>query len=423
MSDDALRQPKNQRIAPTTGPVVRCCSLQEVEAAVQWAGHRGMRLSARSGGHCYEGSSVRQELVLDLSGLNHFEWLTDERVCVGSGWTLGQLRPLLQARGRTTIFGSCPSVGLGGFVLGGGFGFLSRSYGLALDLLRRAELVNAEGQGMWVDSDHHPDLSWAIRGGPTGGFGVVTRLELETRPLPEGPVTVFNWRWPLQAAPELSQAWFRWIADAPDELATCLILNGGQAACVASVIGLWLGPGRSLPAWPGRPPLHHHEREMSFTDAQLRFDYPGSHRWRARSDFWQSAPSPDQVQRWVERLSDQAPLAVTLQFDAWGGAVSRQAQQATAFPHRSARALMQTLLEWTGPEHDPTSRQWLLEFTPQLATAAGGAYQNYRDDLREGAATAYFAEHLERLRELKAAYDPAGRFGDLMEDSSLQRLR
>jgi len=213
-----------------------------------------MRLSARSGGHCYEGSSVRQELVLDLSGLNHFEWLTDERVCVGSGWTLGQLRPLLQARGRTTIFGSCPSVGLGGFVLGGGFGFLSRSYGLALDLLCRAELVNAEGQGMWVDSDHHPDLFWAIRGGPTGGFGVVTRLELETRPLPEGPVTVFNWRWPLQAAPELSQAWFRWIADAPDELATCLILNGGQAACVASVIGLWLGPGRSLPAWPGCKP-------------------------------------------------------------------------------------------------------------------------------------------------------------------------
>jgi FAD binding domain/Berberine and berberine like len=118
-------------------------------------------------------------------------------------------------RGLATLAGSSPSVGIAGYTLHGGLGWLARRHGLACNSLVSADVVTADGRKLRVDREVEPDLFWALRGGG-GGFAAVTALEFALYPAPElfGGVAL----WPWERGAEVLRRWRDWVAGVPDEV-------------------------------------------------------------------------------------------------------------------------------------------------------------------------------------------------------------
>ncbi|WP_147372891.1 FAD-binding oxidoreductase, partial [Calidithermus terrae] len=171
---DAARRNYNERFDVRPALVVFCQSVEDVRNALGFARERGMPLRVRGGWHSYEAFSlVEGGLVLDVSDLHAVRVSPDRRTAdVGAGAQLIQLYQRLGQLGLTLPGGTCPTVGIAGLTLGGGFGLTSRRYGLTCDCLEEVELVDAEGRVRIASEFRHPDLFWALRGGGGGNFGV-----------------------------------------------------------------------------------------------------------------------------------------------------------------------------------------------------------------------------------------------------------
>jgi FAD/FMN-containing dehydrogenase len=153
--------------------VARCANASDVAQSILWAREYTVPFVARCGGHSYAGYSTTPGLMIDLGLLNRIDFDPATRVATIGGGTLNStLYPTLQKLGVTITHGRCPTVGVGGFFLGGGIGFNMRAHGLACDQLVGTQLVTADGQVRTVDPTS--DLFWACRGGAGGNFGVNT---------------------------------------------------------------------------------------------------------------------------------------------------------------------------------------------------------------------------------------------------------
>jgi FAD/FMN-containing dehydrogenase len=152
-----------------------CKTSKAVSVMVEWARSNSLPFALRSGGHSYEGFSQSASVVIDTRLMNHIEFNRRARtMTVGSGTTLAPVYEAIGATGFGFPGGSCPTVGIAGHALGGGFGLIGRPFGLACDSLQWLELVDPHGSIIEADAQHNPDLFWAARGGGGGSFGAVT---------------------------------------------------------------------------------------------------------------------------------------------------------------------------------------------------------------------------------------------------------
>ena len=161
--------------------VVRCADTHDVIEALRFIRSHQMPFAVRAGGHSYAEYSSTEGLLLDLGPMNGLQ-RRGSAIEVGPGTRIGPLAAALAKHERVVPLGWCPTVGVAGSVLGGGFGPLGRLYGLSCDHLVAARVVLADGREVPADTDREPDLFWALRGAGGGNFGVVTSLVLRTRP-------------------------------------------------------------------------------------------------------------------------------------------------------------------------------------------------------------------------------------------------
>lgn len=167
--------------------ILRCAGAADVRQGVAFARDNGLPLAIRGGGHNIGGSALCDDgVVLDLSQMKsvHIDPAA-RRAYVEPGATLHDFDHEAQAFGLATPLGINSTTGVAGLTLGGGFGWLSRRYGMTIDNLVSADVVTAEGELLNTSADSHEDLFWAIRGGG-GNFGVVTRFEFALHPV--GPL-------------------------------------------------------------------------------------------------------------------------------------------------------------------------------------------------------------------------------------------
>src|ERR1700679_175322 len=166
--------------------VARPVDLTDVRDAIRFCTEHSVDVRARSGGHSYAGySTASRGVVLDLRGLDRITVdQSSGTAIVGAGAQLIDVYSALAAHGLTVPGGSCPSVGIAGVTLGGGFGLAARHFGLTIDSLVAVRIVTADGTLRSVDAGSDPDLLWALRGGGGGNFGVVTEFTFATRPMP-----------------------------------------------------------------------------------------------------------------------------------------------------------------------------------------------------------------------------------------------
>jgi FAD/FMN-containing dehydrogenase len=222
---DSARQIWNAMIQKRPAVIARCAATSDVVRAVNFARDNRLVLAVRGGGHNIAGSAMCDDgLVIDLSQMKAARVdPAARRVIIEGGATLGDLDAATQAHGLATPVGINSTTGIGGLTLGGGFGWLSRKYGLTVDNLESAEVVTATGDVVRASATEHPDLFWALRGGG-GNFGVVTRFEFRLHPV--GPdvlsgLIVF----PISEAKSVLQQYREFIARAPEELNVWTVLR------------------------------------------------------------------------------------------------------------------------------------------------------------------------------------------------------
>src|SRR3954451_9255878 len=192
---------------------------RDVVAAVRYAGANGLRVAPQATGHnAAPLGSLDDTLLVDVRELQEVSIDAAARsVRVGAGVKWEAVSPQLSELGLAALHGSSPDVGIAGYSLGGGMGWLARKYGLQTNSVTAIELVTADGRAARVDAAHEPDLFWALRGG-NGNFGVVTAIEFDVYPVENlyAGATFF----PFERASDVLHAWAELLPELPDEMMT-----------------------------------------------------------------------------------------------------------------------------------------------------------------------------------------------------------
>ena len=425
-----------------------CGSAEDVAMAIKFGESHELRLSVRSGGHCYGGWSTGPGLVIDVSPMNqvHVDAAAG-LVTVGAGTRLIDLYAVLAPYNLAVPGGSCPSVGIAGLTLGGGFGVLDRQFGLTCDNLAAADVVLASGEVITCDAERNPDLFWALRGGGGGSFGVVTRFSFVTHPI--GSLGLFTLVWPWSVAPAVVEAWQSWAPEGPDALwSNCLLVASqstpsGEAAA-ARVTGVYVGTQLALQVLVDK--LVSEVGSSAFTnfvgsagyldtmqieggcegdsiaECHLASQNPAGLLARApfaaKSDIIDHKLSQAGIESLLSAVEQRQSSPVLsgggVVLDASGGAINRVAPSATAYVHRRALATLQYSANWT--VDSPASlvaanREWLQSAWQSMRPyVSGGAYSNYADPDLVGWERAYYGSNFPRLTRVKKEYDPGNVF-------------
>ena len=377
---------------------------QDVATALEWAQGHGQPVSVRCGGHSYVGLSGGPGLLIDVSRLKQFE-VSPDGVAVGAGWKLGELLVALAERGLMLPLGTCPGVGLSGYLLGGGYGLVSRALGLGCDHVSDATVVTP-ARGI-VQAATEESLLWALKGSGFGQFGVVTSWRLE--PVALQSVVLFRRRWSWTQAQRVLDGWLAWGPSADRRVTSYLGLHGGARQGV-TVGGLFLG---SAEEWKGTGwslPGAEEEWDKSCAYAEaMQFLGGKSQRaspaFSATSDFLTHPWDPPQQRKLLALLGRCSPQ-VTL--DAYGGAIE---EGSGAFIHRhGSLASVQAICYGNKSQPRTVTHDWVRRYRQEMGPSfSGRAYQNYAELDRPHWRQVYFGKDIERLTQLKKVYDPAGR--------------
>jgi FAD/FMN-containing dehydrogenase len=398
--------------------IVRAADADDVARTIALARERGLELAVRSGGHSSAGHGVSDGgVVLDLTDMRALELDVEGRTAwAETGLTAGEYTTAAGEHGLATGFGDTGTVGIGGITLGGGIGFLVRKHGLTIDDLLAAEVVTADGELLRVDADNHPDLFWALRGGG-GNFGVATRFKFrlhEVGTIVGGPLF-------LPATPDVIAGAVAAAAAAPEELST--ILN--------------VMPGPPMPFLPeeyhGRPvvmglmaycgPVEEADavfapfRELAEPIADLvrPIPYPeiyGPEEPDYRPIAYARTGFADGVDRQLaetilERIQASTAMMAVTQIRVLGGAMARVPSDVTAFAHRDKRIMVNVAVLVQSADELAQHESWVAGLLTEVTQGDAGAYVGFLADEGEDRIRAAYPEATwERLRQVKAQYDP-----------------
>jgi FAD/FMN-containing dehydrogenase len=393
--------------------IARCRNARDISHAVTFARERELLVAVRGGGHSWPGKSVCDGgLMIDLSLMNTVNVDAERRRAVaGGGALLNALDTAAREHGLITTAGVVSHTGVGGFTLGGGFGRLNRKFGLAIDNLKSAEIVTADGKIRKVSDDEDPDLFWAIRGGG-GNFGVVSGFEYQLHPF-EREVYSGSIVWPVEQARDVLHFYADWYADLSDDMyagPVMVTMPDGTGVVIMEVVYAGdpaLGEKELAPLLEIGKPLENGVAMNDYMMMQTQEDATFAHGIRsyAKNGMVREVTT-ELVDAMIESYVQDPRLAFFTH--TAGGAVKRVDELATAFPHRNAETMIIVAGGWTDPADDAdaiaTARDWFSKLKP----FTGGYYDNIE---YEGASAAgNYGPAYPRLAEIKAKHDPINLF-------------
>jgi FAD/FMN-containing dehydrogenase len=424
--DDA-RKVYNTMIDRRPALIARPAGAADVIAAVNHGREEGLPIAVRCGGHSAAGQGTNDGgLVIDLSLMKGVRVDPQRLIARANGgvqW--GEYDRETQAFRLATPGGRATTTGVGGFTLGGGYGWISPKFGLTCDNLVSADVVTADGRLVTASEEENEGLFWAIRGGG-GNFGVVTSFEFRVYPL--GPMVyaglmAFDW----DRAGEVISTWRDLADDAPDDLGTCAValtappeefvperLHGKPAVGIA---GGWFGDAADGEAYlkplKDLGPAVDLFGPMPYRGLQAMLDpfsLPGYRNyWRGEH---LAELSDDAIETFIKHdTAGLHPLTFAILFQH-GGQVSRVPDDATAFSHRDARFMLHPIGCWEDPNDDEKQIGWVKSLSEDMRPfKTGGVYLNFMAETTEDRVRAGFGDaKYERLVAVKDEYDPDNLF-------------
>jgi FAD/FMN-containing dehydrogenase len=417
----------NAMVTKTPALVVQPESAQDVAETVAFARAHRLLLSIKGGGHNIAGTAIAEGgLTLDMSRMNTVAVDSEAKLAhVGPGCRLKHVDAATQAHGLATTLGFVSQTGVAGLTLGGGFGYLARRFGWAVDNLEEVEIVTADGEICTANRREHPDLHWAVRGGG-GNFGVVTRFTFRLHEI--GPtVTGGLILWGADKGDDVLAAYRDLTETAPRELAAAAaVLTAPPAPFVPAewqgkpVVGMLvchsgadaegdLGPIRAL----GQP-IVDLVAERPYTEQQSMVDDMDPN---GLCQYWKTEYLPGLSSEYLDAflegaLSATSPHSYSVIFHV-GGALNDRADDDGAVGNRDARFISGFSGVW---EPDDTSGSehvaWVRESWERIRPfSTGGNYVNFQLDEDDSARTAAaYGTNYERLQRVKAKYEPENLF-------------
>ena len=417
----------NGMIDKRPAAVAQCVATTDVVAAVNFARDHGLKLSVRGGGHNIAGTALCDDgLVIDLTRMNAVRVdAAARRAFVGPGALLADVDRAMQAVGLAVPLGINSTTGIAGLTLGGGFGWLTRLYGMTIDNLISARVVTANGSVVRASSDEHADLFWALRGGG-GNFGVVTEFEFQLHHI--GPeIFAGLMAFPIASAKTVLRKLREFIVSSPPELNVWTVLrkapplpflpatmHGREILVLAIFYAGDPATGAKLiePLRDFAAPVGEHLSVQSYTDWQQTFDpllTPGARNyWKTHNLTELPDALIDIVVEAVGRLpSPDCEIFV----GSLGGVAARVAPDAMAYGNRDANFVMNVHGRWVSADDDSACIAWTREvYRSTAAFAGGGAYINFLTEEEGDRVAAAYGSNYQRLTQIKAKFDPANLF-------------
>src|SRR5689334_7950863 len=339
---ESARKVWNGMIDRRPAAIARCKTVSDVQDALRFARENNVPVAVRAGGHNAAGLGVCDAgLVIDLSAMRDVVVDPLKRTArAGGGATWADFDRATAAHGLATTGGAISTTGIAGLTLGGGLGWLMRSYGLACDNLIAADVVTADGRQVTASADENADLFWGLRGGG-GNFGVVTSFTYRLHPV--GPMLGGMLVHPAARADAVLRHYRDVTSAAPDGLTTfAALMTSPDGAPIVAVLPSWNGPlaeGEAAirPLREFGPPLADQVGPMAYTQLQSMLDegFPSGLQVYWRSDFLTDLNN-EAIAAIVDHFGRiTSPLSAII-IEQLGGAVARVGADDTAFTHRDA---------------------------------------------------------------------------------------
>jgi FAD/FMN-containing dehydrogenase len=416
---NAARQAFNTCVDQQPAMIAVPADAVDVINAVRYAARAGLRVAPQRTGHnAAPLGDLRDALLLRTDALDGVS-VDGRRVRVGAATRWEQVTPLLSERGLAALHGSSPDVGIVGYSLGGGIGWLARHHGMQTNAVTAIELVTADGRLVRCDHDHEPELFWALRGGG-GNFGVVTAIEFEALPVRELYAGALFY--PLEQTAEVLGAWTSLLPDLPEEMTSWAsvlhfppfpeIPEVVRGRSFAVVMAAFLGSeaeGRALlePLRRLRPAIDTLAMQPPAGLGELAMDPRDPLPYRSTHALLDSLPS-SAIDDIAEIAGAGSPLAM-VQLRHMGGALGRGEPSAGARATLPGEICMFGLGVVPEAAAEPAVQSALDALSSAVAPQRVGDYPNFVEDPVD---TRGFFDDVtwQRLRRVKALYDPHDRF-------------
>lgn len=436
---DKARRLSNPKFDDYPSIILMCACENDAVLALNlaWGGPAVTPFTVRAGGHCTAGFSASAGILIDVTGINDvFIDPTTKTAVVGAGCNFEKLSPQLDLYGLHLPIGDCPSVCVAGYMMGGGYSFTSRTFGMQCDNVLEVRVLLASGEIVTANPTQNYDLYWAVCGGTGGNFGILLSIKFQLHAL--GQIMGFSVAWTLEtaadrtlAAEALVSIQTSYLSTLPSNMTPQLILvnqpkDGVQADLVPTL--LWRGTFIGT-------------QEAGMAAIQPVCNLPGAQfQWAKMGIFSQinkellstpyavppfpptvtSAPAEDKQARYVARDLNQAEWLSILDwfittpgpynavcFEIAGGAINGLPLETNAFIHRTAQFSCFLDVFWLKPEDEAKNVAFLNTGTQLMETFWNNEiYQNYVNlDVPDYRAN-YWAQAFNALAAVKAKYDP-----------------
>jgi FAD/FMN-containing dehydrogenase len=425
---DEARTVWNAMIDRKPALIVRCLGVADVVACVNAAREHGVPLCIKGGGHNIAGLAVRDgSLMLDMS-LMRGVWVDPARSVAHAqaGCLLGDVDRETQLHGLAAVLGFVSNTGCAGLTLGGGFGYLTRRFGWTSDNLASVEMVTADGRVIRASEHENSDLFWGLRGGG-GNFGVVTSFEYVLHPVgPEVVAGAIAWRG--EDAEQVLEMYRSLAAQAPRELTLVAALRlAPPAPWLAQevhgkpIVALFVchsGPLAEAekavaPIKAFGAPVGDILQRRSYVSQQNLLDatQPKGRRYYWKSEYLKTLEPALCTQAIAHASRIVSPHAAILMFPL-GGAVNDLPEAHSAVGNRDAAVVLNIASAWEQADGDDANITWAREAWQSMRQfSTGGTYINFlTEEEGDDRTRAAYRGNYDRLREVKARWDPANLF-------------
>ncbi|MEV8536805.1 FAD-binding oxidoreductase [Streptomyces sp. NPDC051211] len=418
---DEARKVFNAMIDRRPAVIAQCASEADVVTAVRFGRELDLPIAVRGGGHSVAGSALADgALVVDLRRMHEVTVHPAAKAArIGGGATMSHLDRACQPYALATTGGRASTTGVGGFVLGGGTGWLDRKFGLAVDNLLGVDLVTADGECVTATAEDHPELFWALHGGG-GNFGIATSITLRLHDLPDmsiafvlylpehSPEVVRTYREVIEGGPAEAGGGVIFLTGPPDdELVPPHLV--GKLLC--GMLLTYAGPEERMRevAEPllGIP----HEAELvtaiAYADLQCMIDDPPGMRNYWSAEYVSGLPEA-LVDVFCARAGSMPVPSGTQHILFPQGAAIASGPAEYPVPYRDAAWAVHPFGIWEDPADDERCRQWVRDVRADVRPwSTGAVYLNFTgDEGSERVVAGLGAENMRRLGEVKRRYDP-----------------
>jgi len=400
--------------------IVYCHTKNDVRNAIAWGKTNSLEIRIRSGRHHYEGYSTGNDvMIIDVSEMNSIRVDEEKNIVkIQGGVRNREIYEALGALGYPFPGGGCPTVGVPGLVLGGGWGYSCRLLGLASDILLEVEMVDYKGDTIIATENSNEDLFWAFRGAGGANFGVIISMTFK---LPEKIkmatlITIDYIEIETEEIIRIFETWTNIFKDLDRRINFKMgIYNSQIKGQGIRITGLFYGNKEeaNIILEPFKNVSEKGIFDLDYitvleANRKIQDSHPAYEKYKSSGRFVYN----DFVRRNLEdiinlvKAKEEGSIYTAVSFYGLGGAVMDKGNKDTAYYYRDAKFIISLQSVWEESKYAPVNIEWVKDKLGYIKTITKGAYVNFPSAELEDYEKEYYGENSEKLRKIKRKYNP-----------------